>query len=580
MSRRTLIFLIAAAGLLAAILIPLNPAAIIPDNAGGITVAKKFFSAALSPALTYEAAENLPPGTSPLLAKVLAATFATFRYGLAGISLALLLGLPLTAACLTPRQNAGKLRHATWRAARFLAALLRSIHELFWAILLLAAFGNVPALAVLALALPYAGTFAKILPEIIAGSPARAESHLHSTGAPPSLSFLLGRLPGAIPDLTAYILYRFECSLRSAAVMGFLGIPTLGYYLKLSFANLHYQECWSYLYALGILVLAAEAWGSFIRARLVSPPASAPLCIKAALPADPLARLRALRPRDCLVRATFAIATISATISIAAPDLKTTELFLARRWENAARFLTETIPYALRDTDPTTTLGSWLTQYALGTGLPAAWQTLLLAIVAIVLSAATAAILIPPASATIATADPFGITGGHITKLKNLAWKTLRLTARGICVFIRAIPEYVWAFLLLAALGSGAWPLVIALVLHNAGILGRLGAELVENVPPRTPAVLAATGANRITILLAAILPDIFPRALAYFFYRWETCVRESSVLGLLGLPSLGFAISEARARTRYDEMLLYLLISVLLVLLGDAISHRLRTKS
>ena len=311
-TRRAQILVFLAAGIIAAFLIPLNPGALIPDNAGGVAVAKKFFSAAFSPALTYEATENLPPGTSPFLAKVLAATFATFRYGLAGIALALLLTIPLTGACLTPRENAGKLRYAIWRGARFFAALLRSIHELFWAILLLAAFGNVPALAVLALALPYAGTFAKILPEIIAGSPARAENHLQSTGAPPSLSFLFGRLPGAIPDVTAYVLYRFECSLRSAAVMGFLGIPTLGYYLKLSFANLHYQECWSYLYALGFLVLAAEAWGSFIRNRLVNPPVSAALCIKTALPADPLARLRALRPRDCLVRATFAIGLVAA----------------------------------------------------------------------------------------------------------------------------------------------------------------------------------------------------------------------------------------------------------------------------
>ena len=63
------------------------------------------------------------------------------------------------------------------------------------------------------------------------------------------------------------------------------------------------------------------------------------------------------------------------------------------------------------------------------------------------------------------------------------------------------------------------------------------------------------------------------PRFLMFFFYRWETCVREATVLGMLGLVSLGFWIQDARARNIYDEMFLFILLGAGLILLGDQLS-------
>ncbi len=71
-----------------------------------------------------------------------------------------------------------------------------------------------------------------------------------------------------MPDLIAYTFYRFECALRSAAVLGFFGFPTLGYYLAASFENLHYGEVWTYLYALFGLVVAVDWWSGRLRREL------------------------------------------------------------------------------------------------------------------------------------------------------------------------------------------------------------------------------------------------------------------------------------------------------------------------
>ena len=80
----------------------------------------------------------------------------------------------------------------------------------------------------------------------------------------------------------------------------------------------------------------------------------------------------------------------------------------------------------------------------------------------------------------------------------------------------------------------------------------------------------------RIKAVIAA-MPVALPRFLLYFFYRFETCVREATVLGMLGIASLGHEIVEARAKHFYDELLLLVAFGVVMVLLGDLASHLAR---
>ena len=84
-------------------------------------------------------------------------------------------------------------------------------------------------------------------------------------------------------------------------------------------------------------------------------------------------------------------------------------------------------------------------------------------------------------------------------------------------------------------------------------------------------------GAERRQIYILAAVPMALPRFLLYFFYRFETCVREATVLGMLGVISLGYYIDEARTNRFYGEMLLLVAFGVGIVLLGDLISHLAR---
>jgi phosphonate transport system permease protein len=247
-----------------------------------------------------------------------------------------------------------------------------------------------------------------------------------------------------------------------------------------------------------------------------------------------------------------------------------------RRRENLLRFVTEDIvPFPLREGgfDVARAWG-WAREVLLDHGLQAAGATLAISVLAIVFAGLLSWLLAPLAAANVATLRPFE----PAVATDRLAWRALRVTVRGAMSLARSVPEYVLAFLLLAMLGPNhAWPAVLALALHNGGILGRLGAEVIENLDPLPLRTLRATGASRRGVLAVGVFPLALGNYLLYFFYRFETCVREATVLGMLGVVSLGFYIQEARAKLYYDEMLLLIGLGALIVLASDLASSLAR---
>lgn len=254
------------AGVGAVWFLQLDPRQLAPGR-GGWRLAGEFFGSALHPAWQFQGPYH-GAGTESLPWQALRAAGMTVVFAATSLSVALVggLGLGLLGSASLMR---GRLLRGLVLPARLLSNLLRSIHELIWAVLLLAALGHGHLVAVTAIALPYAGTLAKIFAEMMDEAPRDASRALEFAGAAPAQCFVFGILPRALPDMTAYTFYRFECALRSSAVLGFFGFPTLGYYLAASFENLYYGEVWTYLYVLLALVLAVDWWSGRLRRELV-----------------------------------------------------------------------------------------------------------------------------------------------------------------------------------------------------------------------------------------------------------------------------------------------------------------------
>ncbi len=255
------------AGLAASLYLGLDVAGLWPGP-GGLSLAREFFGAAARPAFHFQG--GFREGT--VVMQAVAAMGMTVVFAGAAISLAVAGGLVLGFLGSSAWWEMAGIRPgwgpAVTAGARVLMTFMRSIHELVWAVLLLAALGTGHLVAVVAIAIPYAGTLGKVFSEMIDESPRQAGEALHASGASALQSYLFGLVPLAGPDMLGYLFYRFECALRSSAVLGFFGFPTLGFYIAASFENLYYHEVWTYLYALFLLVMTVDWWSGRLRREL------------------------------------------------------------------------------------------------------------------------------------------------------------------------------------------------------------------------------------------------------------------------------------------------------------------------
>jgi len=154
---------------------------------------------------------------------------------------------------------------------------------------------------------------------------------------------------------------------------------------------------------------------------------------------------------------------------------------------------------------------------------------------------------------------------------------SLYLGAKSLLNLLRTIPEIVWATVFVFAVGLGPFPGVLALGVHNGGVLGKLFGEVLENVDRRPIEALQATGATRFQILVYGILPQALPHFLAYALYRWEVNIRAAAMLGLVGAGGLGQRLHIAISLFLEHQLLTLLLAIYVIVTAVDYLSAYLR---
>ena len=192
-------------------------------DAASLRVSAKFLASFFPPALGAE-----------FLALVARETWRTVAMATVGITLALLLAVPLTlltTRALSISALAGRMaRGPFWlrQALRWGLIVLRSTPELVWALVFVRVVGLGPTAGVLAIALTYGGMLAKVYAEILeSGEPGPSQALLRN-GSGRLQAFFYGLLPQNAAELASYTVYRWECAIRSSVVLGFVGAGGLG----------------------------------------------------------------------------------------------------------------------------------------------------------------------------------------------------------------------------------------------------------------------------------------------------------------------------------------------------------------
>jgi phosphonate transport system permease protein len=216
------------------------------------------------------------------------------------------------------------------------------------------------------------------------------------------------------------------------------------------------------------------------------------------------------RPRNHRLRVGGAAIAALVTYAWSSSDIQISDAFSGRRLVNAQRFVGDVVPFPLRDgAFSWQGLLDWTTRLLSDGGAEAVSATLAIAIAAAVFAAIAGALVAPFAAANIATPAPFAETLLQPSRLRFGLARIWRANIRAFLIFLRAIPEYVWAFLWIAMFGFTAWPAVLALAIHNTGILGKLDAEVLENADATAAVGPRRVGAGRAQNLTEAGLPPL-----------------------------------------------------------------------
>ncbi|WP_340097734.1 phosphonate ABC transporter, permease protein PhnE [Salinibaculum salinum] len=231
-------------------------------------------------------AEGIPPDTSSeylfgrnLREGLLWAVIETLAISVVATALAVVFAVPLALASSAPVMHRGPLYADASRtrrtfgrtvaqASRFFLSFLRSVPGLVWGFLFVTAVGLGPFAGALALGVHNTGVLGKLYADFLEDTDPMTTEAVATSGATRFQAVCHGMIPQVTATVASYTLYRWECTIRSATILGFVGAGGIGYYLVITIQRLQYAKLLTAIVAVFVLVVCSDALASRLRERL------------------------------------------------------------------------------------------------------------------------------------------------------------------------------------------------------------------------------------------------------------------------------------------------------------------------
>lgn len=443
------------------------------------------------------------------LTRVLRLLLESVAIGVFGLFLALLFAVPL--ACLAARPPGlpdaplGSrwvrfFRFGLRWTARSLLSVLRAVPDLVWAFLFVRILGLGAGPAVLAIMLSFAGIVGKLYAELIDTVDPAPVQHLLRAGVGPLGVFFYAIFPQVKGPWVGYALFRLECAIRSAAILGIVGAGGIGSEIALGIRYFQYDKLATALIALVVVIALFEGLSSLLR-----------------------------RHRLWWSFLLFLLSSVGAYLLL---DVSWSGLFNASALQQFLSFFDGFRgPYVG---------GAFVWKACAEMG-----QTLAMAWLATICAGFAAFFCSPFVAKNLWRVPALQEPPPQIQTPAFLAW----FVTSGVRLFfqlMRSLPVLVWALVFIVWVGPGPLAGVLSLCCHNIGILGRLFGETYEEVGLQPLRLLEASGTSIWGRWLFGMLPQAGPRLLAFTLFRFEVNIRVSAVVGFVGAGGIGDEIHTA----------------------------------
>ena len=163
----------------------------------------------------------------------------------------------------------------------------------------------------------------------------------------------------------------------------------------------------------------------------------------------------------------------------------------------------------------------------------------------------------------------------NITPFKPVTYPIARL----MMTLSRSVHEIVWALFFVAVFGLGAMAGVFAIAMRSIGFIAKMSAEAIEDIDHGPVEAMRAAGANSFQVMLYAIMPQVLPQVIGVVIFEWEINIRRSAVLGLVGAGGLGLVFFRQLNTFNFHGMTSVILAILVIIFLGEAVSHAVRRR-
>ncbi len=176
-------------------------------------------------------------------------------------------------------------------------------------------------------------------------------------------------------------------------------------------------------------------------------------------------------------------------------------------------------------------------------------------------------------------ASLLAIPFGYFAASNMAPHRLVYLGTRAVLNVFRGVSEIIWGLFFVVAVGLGAFPGVLALVVFSTGVIGKLLAEAVEAVDRGPIEAVRSTGASNWKVFLYGVWPQVMPVYLGYCLYYWDHNTRQATILGFVGAGGIGYTLFTAISNYEFEKATTAILVMVVLITIVDRLSWWFRRR-
>ena len=469
-----------------------------------------------------------------------------------GTVLAIIISVPL--AFLAARNTTP---HPVLRwLARGVITLCRSIPDVIFAIVFVESLGIGILPGVLALGFHSVGMLGKLFAETIEQAPPAPGEAVASTGARRLQHLTASVVPHVLPSFSSIAVYRLDINLRSSVILGYVGAGGIGFALNAAMGELLFREASAIVLVMFVLIVLMEIIAAVIRRSLIGDQVVmtgrlrprrnlGERIVARFLPKDqsPKSSLRPPWTHERVKRYSFLVGVLLMT-AISLWDTKIDPISLVSSLNQIARTVALYFP-------PNFSLDG-------GVLFVGALQTACVALVATIVG--------------VIFAIPIGLLAA-----RNISNRWVYRCARVFLIIVRAVPELIMAIIFVVAVGLGLFAGTIAITVGTVGLMAKLIADSLEEVPKSPREAIASVGATPAQETTSAVIAPSVPWLASTSLYLLDVNFRSSTVLGIVGAGGIGYLLYQSIQLLVYRTTGAIIVVTLVVVLLIEVITNLIR---